>query len=143
MTKRKPMRFLMSVLLLLTTAAAWAAPANVLSWDATTKTLTITETATGAIATTSWPFTIGTETINKTDVEHLVIGDGVTEIMNGTFQNCTNLVTAIISNSVKSIGGLTSFALIFSTKNVSYLRVLRKKCLSLQPINYIVKNTYL
>ena len=111
----------MSVLLLLTTAAAWAAPANVLSWDATTKTLTITETATGAIATTSWPFTIGTETINKTDVEHLVIGDGVTEIMNGTFENCTNLITAIISNSVTSIGS-TAF------KNCTSLTTINLPC---------------
>lgn len=105
MTKCKPKRFLMSVLLLLTTAMAQATPVDNISWDATTKTLTITETATGAIATTKWPFTIGTETINKTDVEHLVIGDGVTEIMSGTFENCTNLVTATISNSVTSIGG--------------------------------------
>ena len=143
MTKSKTMRFLMFVNLLFLTMTAQATPVDNISWDATTKTLTITGTVNGIVATTNWPFTIGTETINKTDVEHLVIGDGVTEIMNGTFQNCTNLVTAIISNSVKSIGGLTSFALIFSTKNVSYLRVLRKKCLSLQPINYIVKNTSL
>ena len=119
------MRFLMSVLLLLTTAAAWAAPANVLSWDATTKTLTITETATGAIASTDWPLTIGAETINKTDVEHLVIGNGMTKIMSGTFENCTNLVTATISNSVTSIGGAafkncTSLTTISLPNNVDF-----------------------
>ena len=101
---------------------AWA---DGFSWNAETKTLTVTGTD---IASNIWPIVIGGTSVQKTDVEHLVIGSGVSSIGSEAFKGCTNLKTASLSNDVRSMGAsafydCTSLTTINIPQNEDFTRI--------------------
>ena len=101
---------------------AWA---DGFSWNAETKTLTVTGTD---IASNIWPIVIGGTSVEKTDVEHLVVGSGVSSIGEGAFKNCTDLKTASLSNDVRSMGAsafydCTSLTTINIPQNEDFTRI--------------------
>ena len=93
--KQKTTRFALTLLLsVLTATAAWADNPSWLkqgdSWDETTKTLTV-NSETGAYQ-------------NHSEIENVIVGNGVTSIGGYAFYGCTNLKTVFVGNGVTSIG---------------------------------------
>ena len=89
-------RFLsMLVLLCLTVSGAWAQNPSWVraydTWDEATKTLTVN--------TDPWDNYAGNEAI-----EHVIIGNRVTEIGEAAFKNCSNLTSVSIPSNVTTIG---------------------------------------
>jgi hypothetical protein len=85
------------MLVMLTAMTAWADDPSWLnqgdSWDETTKTLTVnTET----VAQNAYR--------NRSEIENVIISNGVTSISDYAFYYCTNLKTVFIGNGVTSIG---------------------------------------
>ena len=96
--KQKVTRFALTLLLsVLTAATAWANDPAWLksgdSWDETTKTLTV-NTAT----------VVDFAYMNHSEIENVIISNGVTSIGSAAFAVCTNLKTVFVGNGVTSIG---------------------------------------
>ena len=85
------------------------------SYNTTTKTLTLTgsgvmpdyrATNIGTNKKSPWESEkVGSETI-KSQMEHLVVGEGITEIGEYNFYNCVKLKTAQLPSTLKSIDGM-------------------------------------
>ena len=117
---------MLAVVMIAMLAMPMEARADGFSWDAGTKTLTVT--GTDIANNPAWPIVIGGTSVEKTDVEHLVIGSGVTSIGDGAFKKCTNLKTASLSNDVRSMGssafyGCTSLTTINFPQNEDFTRI--------------------
>lgn len=117
---------MLAVVMIAMLAMPMEARADGFSWDAGTKTLTVT--GTNIADNPAWPIVIGGTSVEKTDVEHLVIGSGVTSIGDNAFKNCANLKTASLSNDVRSMGssafyGCTSLTTINFPQNEDFTRI--------------------
>ena len=108
---------ILTIVMIAMFAMPMEARADGFSWDAGTKTLTVT--GTDIANNPAWPIVIGGTSVEKTDVEHLVIGSGVTSIGDGAFKNCTNLKTASISNDVRSMGS----SAFYDCKNLTTINI--------------------
>ena len=96
--KQKVTRFALTLLVsVLTATTAWAQDPTWLksgdSWDATTKTLTVN---TAEVAQNAYR--------NRSEIENVIISNGVTSIGSAAFAGCTNLKTVFVGNGVTSIG---------------------------------------
>ena len=117
---------MLAVVMIAMLAMPMEARADGFSWDAGTKTLTVT--GTDIANNPAWPIVIGGTSVEKTDVEHLVVGSGVSSIGEGAFKNCTNLKTASLSNDVRSMGAsafydCTSLTTINIPQNEDFTRI--------------------
>ena len=108
---------ILTIVMIAMLAMPMEARADGFSWDAGTKTLTVT--GTDIANNPAWPIVIGEISVAKTDVEHLVIGSGVTSIGDGAFKNCTNLKTASLSNDVRSMGS----SAFYDCKNLTTINI--------------------
>ena len=116
---------MLAVVMIAMLAMPMEARADGFSWNAETKTLTVTGTD---IASNIWPIVIGGTSVQKTDVEHLVIGSGVSSIGSEAFKGCTNLKTASLSNDVRSMDAsafydCTSLTTINIPQNEDFTRI--------------------